>query len=362
MLAVALAFLTVSCVFIVPSAKAQATENSWQEMVPMPTGRSWLGVAVIIGTIFAIGGLGGSGTANEMYDPASNSWAIKAPLPMQQFDFGVAVYNNKIYCIGGTSNGNKVGNNNVYDPTTNTWTQLREMPTPRTDMTANIVDGKIYIIGGTATKLDTNVNEVYDIVNDTWTTKTPMPTPSEGYNSAVIGHKIYIIGGYHFEGFNFLQTAINKLQIYNCDTDSWGYGTPMPQDQWAASAAVTSGEFAPQKIYVIGGTTWAYSPESNIWSQGATMPTNRVYMGLAVVNDLLYAIGGSARSNNGTVYAVNERYTPFGFSGQYPESSASSLSSVVIVAGVAVAGTVIVVTGVMVYHFKHAPAKAAKAS
>ena len=84
------------------------------------------------------------------------------------------------------------------------------------------------------------------------------------------------------------------------------------------AAAATEGLMAPPLVYVIGGyflnsfssTVQVYNPSNNSWSTGASMPTARAYLGVAVVNDVLYAIGGFDGQNwLNTV----EEYTPVGY-------------------------------------------------
>jgi len=122
--------------FNVPLAKA--TEDSWTTKAPMQQARGRLGVAVVNGKIYAIGGDIGSaygypadfiysGTGhvvgtNEEYDPATDTWTFKAPMSTPRQYFGVAVYQNKIYCIGGYTNetNSVTGVNDVYDPATDT--------------------------------------------------------------------------------------------------------------------------------------------------------------------------------------------------------------------------------------------------
>ena len=125
----------------------------------MQVARASLGVAVVNGQIYAIGGVVDPPSwvqctsTNEKYDPATDRWVFKASMPTSRASFGIAVYNNKIYCIGGTTdvkNGQYVvsGVNEIYDPATDKWETKASMPTARVGVTANVVDGKIYLLGG----------------------------------------------------------------------------------------------------------------------------------------------------------------------------------------------------------------------
>ena len=204
-----LTFLISSSLFVVKPVSA-ASEDSWTSKAPMLTAREDLGVAVVDGRIYAIGGHNSSFSlvgANEMYDPASNTWITLTPMPTARADFGIAVYQNKIYVIGGIIDyvpmagvdalavGVVTGVNEVYDPVTNTWDSRKPMPTARGVLQANVVDGKIYLIGGFAQGLNfSNKTEVYDPSIDTWATMAPIPNYSNGFAAAAVDHKIYIIG------------------------------------------------------------------------------------------------------------------------------------------------------------------------
>ena len=296
-------------------AYAEATENTWATMTEMPTPRTGVGVAVVNGKIYAIGGYNkGYLSTNEMYDPATDTWTTKKPMPTPRDYFGIAVVDNKIYVIGGGSIESRTNANEVYDPSTDTWETKTSMPTNRSQLCANVVNGKIYLIGGnTGSQYGTSLNEVYDPSTDTWTTKTPSPTAVAGYASAVVNNKIYVIGGMYGG------SILSSTQIYTPETDTWSNGTSSPSGLPFAAGAATTGNMAPKRIYVIGGSTllpfsenYIYDPEEDVWSTGASMPTARGGLGVAVVDDILYAIGGVA---GGALhyYGANEQYTPIGY-------------------------------------------------
>jgi N-acetylneuraminic acid mutarotase len=323
-------FLAISCLIAVKPAFSFTVpaENTWTQKAPMHEARYGIGIAVVNGKIYAIGGStrsGGGGTikgplpvtggtvgTNEEYDPKTDTWTTKTPMPTPIQNFAIAAYNNKIYCMN--------GKNEVYNPETDMWETKTPMPTPRGALQANVVDGKIYLIGG-----DTNgtLNEVYNPETDTWATETPMPTASYGYASAVVDKKIYIIDS-------------NLNQIYDTETDTWSQGAPSPSGfAFGGAAGATTGVNAPKLIYVLGEYSNSregeppyfvrvYDPEKDVWTFGSDIPTHRYLLGVAVVDDMLYAIGGFTSSYpdmpfsypygpTNTPYATNEQYTPFGY-------------------------------------------------
>jgi hypothetical protein len=305
-----------------------AAEDMWVTREPMQQAREGLGVAVVDGRIYAIGGYARGlpsgyrhlGT-NEEYDPATDMWTYRAPMPTPRSRFGIAVVDNKIYCIGGWTDDNETAVNEVYDPQTDTWENRTSIPTPRADMTANTVDGKIYVIGGYPS---TNVNEVYDTETDTWTTETSIPNAVSSYASAVVDDKIYILGGHD------LSLGVDRAltQIYDPQTGNWSLGDQLQYRVYYAAAGATTGVMAPERIYVLGGTgagvpkgtNQIYDPENDIWTIGTPLPTSRINLAVAVINDTIYALGGDHWPVIGPTAssAINEQYTPAGYIPEFP--------------------------------------------
>jgi N-acetylneuraminic acid mutarotase len=341
-----LLFLTASSLTVFKPVSA-VTEDSWQQLASMPTPRSMLGVAVVNGKIYAIGGTSGTQTVlgtNEVYDPEINIWSTRTPMPTPRTYFGIAVYQNKIYCIGGATHeeneGYITGVNEVYDPATDTWENRTSMPTPRARLDANTVGDEIFLIGGNSRRYPktfifpntTCLNEVYSPETDSWTTKTPLPIASANYVSAVVDNKIYIIGGE--------SNDVHSLnQVYTVETDSWSHAAPIPENLRLnnAAAAATTGVNATKQVYVIGGyygltdpseeydyVSLVYNPKSDGWSFATYMPVDDYHYAVAVVDDLLYVVGGSS-ANNTVPYAYNLLYTPKGYG--TPDTSTPSPSS-----------------------------------
>lgn len=252
------------------------------------------------------------------YDPITNVWLTKKPLPTLRSNFGIAVYENKIYVIGGWVRTDLTGvaiyspANEVYDPLTDTWETKTPMPTASYDAQAIAVNGKIYVISPDA-------NFVYDPATDSWTTMKPMPTSVEDFASATINNKIHVIGGL---ARNQNLHVVNLNQIYDPETDTWSFGAPMPTAVRFAATGATTGVMAPKRIYVIGGMpdkssdgikiNQVYNPENDSWTRGASMPTARYGLCVAVVNDMIYAMGGWPFFW-GPGCSENEQYTPIGY-------------------------------------------------
>jgi N-acetylneuraminic acid mutarotase len=351
-----LVFLFALCPVVTELAlsSAEIVENSWVSKAPMQEARSGLGVAVVNGEIYAIGGRNASFdivSTNEIYAPSIDNWTTLVPMPTPRLRFGIAICQNKIYVIGGivgyvasAENGFAVGVvtgvNEVYDPATNTWETKTPMPTKRGGLQANVVDGKIYCISGfTQSSQFSNVTEVYDPINDSWSTAAAMPNFQEEYCSAVVDNKIYIIS--------------DKVQIFNPENNEWSTGVPPPTDVYQGAAGATTGIMAPKQICVLGGVqglNQIYCPNNDSWTTaGASMPTPRNHLAVGVLNDTLYAIGGGTADSG--ILAINEQYTPIGYG--TPSSTSSTNPGSFPIVPVAVSGSAVVVVGaVLVIYLK----------
>jgi N-acetylneuraminic acid mutarotase len=380
LLLVILVFLTASCLITVKPVCA--AEDSWTTKAPMLTARRDVGLAVVKGKIYAIGGWNGSYVvANEEYDPVINTWTTKAPMPTPRYGFAIFAFENKIHVVGGNVNGvQPTSAHEVYDPETNSW-ETKESASNllayREGYDTNVVDGKVYIMGGQSSPFrpwpSTNENTVYDPATDTWTSGSPMPIGVASYASVVVGNKIFVIGG---RNYYYDPSTFNLTQVYDTGTDTWSYGTSMYAPATQIDGGATTGLYAPKKIYVFGGLTFqdgesistaitrVYNPETDSWNTGSSMPTQRVRFNVAVVDDKIYVIGGQiATENNESSHmykSENEQYTPIGY--VTPDKSSSTPSQepptkpepfpTVLVVAVSVASAGIIVVGLLVYFKK----------
>jgi hypothetical protein len=123
--------------------------------------------------------------------------------------------------------------------------------------------------------------------------------------------------------------------IYNITADAWSLTTAVPFSSWYqtegavnyleinvngkvlitdvqnGAAVATTGIDAPIRDYVIGSTVnEVYDPATDSWTKAAIMPTSRTDFGLAIANDVIYAIGGFISS---APSAINEQYKPIGY-------------------------------------------------
>jgi N-acetylneuraminic acid mutarotase len=237
---------------------------------------------------------------------AQNIWTQKQNMITARLNATASVVNDKIYVIGGSTLSNwNVSNNEVYDPSTDNWEIKADMPTARGFLTSEVVNDTIYVIGGGYLS-PTNKNEAYDHIMDNWSTKADMPDNRLGMRAGVVDGIIYIVGGNYDQGNCF---------AYNPATDTWTPKQSMPSGGGALSVTVYNG-----LIYTFGGSTYnnqiwaalpyvyAYNPQTDTWTQKQNMPTPRFALRTYLVNNKIYALGGSQGEN--TSLATIEVYDP----------------------------------------------------
>jgi cytochrome c biogenesis protein CcdA len=94
------------------------------------------------------------GNVVEAYEPVANTWTTKEPMPTRRSGLGVGVLNGVLYAVGGVPcAGCTYGFLNTveaYDATTNTWTTKASMPTARSELGVGVLNNSLYAIGGYA--------------------------------------------------------------------------------------------------------------------------------------------------------------------------------------------------------------------
>lgn len=309
------------------SGEAMQTEpdrGTWRAAAPAPTKRTEVAAATLDGRIYVVGGFEKPTLGNvmnfaitasvEVYDPITDRWASKASLPLGLHHVGIGVLGGRLYVIGGYAKSgftvwNPVATVYAYDPTTDSWTERAPMSTARGALSVTEYEGKLYAIGGFDRKANNAQVEVYDPVRNVWSTVAPLPTPRDHLATATVAGKIYAIGG-RVDGDYSRNLAVTER--YDPVTDRWARISDLPTARSGITAAVVEG-----KIYVMGGEgavgtfqeNEAYDPVRDIWQRMAPMPTARHGLGSAVVEGRIYVISGGP-TPGGSFSDLNEVFTP----------------------------------------------------
>lgn len=242
-------------------------------------------------------------------------WEAISQLPTQRKNFATAVVDGKIYLIGGTLFENRRGpyglsTVEVFDTQTNTWQHVAEMPTPRASAGAAVVDGVIYVCAGyngidnhAANLKFLDIVEAYNPQTDTWTRKQDMPTARVQFGIGAVDGKIYAMGGtvHFFEIQAGVPGRLALVEVYDPATDIWRKRANMPTKRDGLGVGVVN-----NRIYAIGGNGWPqgirggpflmdiemYDPHTHRWQQKPKMLELRTSFSTVVGGDDIYLIGG----------------------------------------------------------------------
>ncbi|XP_046398466.1 kelch-like protein diablo isoform X2 [Ischnura elegans] len=202
--------------------------NAWNEVSSMATPRSELGLAMLDGCVFAVGGWDGTFGLDsvERYDPWRNQWYPVAPMPYALTSPAVVSHHGLLYVTGGSihQEGDGVDLVQRYDPRSDAWHTLRNMLIPRSGAVACAIGPYIYVMGGWhASTENTNKVERYDVRNNCWEYRAPMQEKRYRPGASVVEGDIYVLGGEG--GWNMYLETIEK---YSPHRDAWAPAGEMP--------------------------------------------------------------------------------------------------------------------------------------
>lgn len=150
----------------------------------------------------------------------------------------------------------------------------------------------IYVAGGYF-RHSLNILEGYNVDDKTWHTLDSLTVPRSGLGGAFLKGSFYAVGGRNNTHSNSYDS--DWVDRYNPIKDEWRPCSPMSVPRNRVGVAVMD-----DLLYAVGGSEGnryhssveCYDPESDRWTNIKSMHTQRLAVGVAVVNRLLYAIGG----------------------------------------------------------------------
>jgi N-acetylneuraminic acid mutarotase len=198
-----------------------------------------------------------------------------------------------------------------------TWTTKAPMPAPRLGIAAGVANGVLYVVGEQRNYPSTLPLEAYGPSTDSWANLAPAPVLVNGAGVGTIDGVLYFVGGMTTNQFGGGE-ILGLNQAYNPSTNTWTGRAHMPTARVGAGVAVVDGI-----LYAIGGdsfgqqalrTVEAYDPKTNSWTTKAPMPTPRTVPAVVECGGLIYALGGYG-AGVGPLYlqpplSTVERYDP----------------------------------------------------
>lgn len=305
-------------VFDSPAPRA-ANPGRWLTRAALPLPRSEMAWATAhAGRMHLVGGYGEQRVDrpyHQVYDPTADRWSVAAPVPRGANHIGVEVLEGRLYAIGGFVEQNRRphGECFVYDPGADRWQAIAPLPQPCGSVACVAAGGLLHGIGGAigdtfAGKKSVDWHRVYDPRADRWEQRAPMPTARDHVGALAAGKLIHVIGG-RVDSFH---TNSNLHHAYDPGTDKWAPRNPLPTARSGHGAVLHR-----DRIFVMGGEgtnrvfgqNEAYDLIADAWEQYAPMPTPRHGLGAVAIGNAIYVAGGGPIVGGGVQSAVHEAFT-----------------------------------------------------
>ena len=188
----------------------------------MSRGRGGLGMAVLDGFLYAVGGTASIPSITpldlcERYNVETNTWEQLPAMPKAAHQPTVLAHGGYLYVAGGYVEGGITTCVQRFDPHTRVWADMAPMQLARWASAGCVLDNKLYIIGGrSGGKVAMVEVECYDIQNNRWSSCSPMRFGRRGAGAAVLGDYIYVLGGRGNQ-----DTMLSNVERYSPATDRW---------------------------------------------------------------------------------------------------------------------------------------------
>ncbi|KAG7212509.1 hypothetical protein KM043_012819 [Ampulex compressa] len=253
-------------------------DKTWTEHAKLIVPRSGLGGAFLKGMFYAVGGRNNTPGSRydsdwvDRYNPVRDQWRPCSPMSVPRNRVGVAVMDGLLYAVGGSAGAEYHNSVECYDPDQDSWTNIEPMHIRRLGVGVAVVNRLLYAIGGFDGKNRLNSVECYHPENDEWTMVSSMKCSRSGAGVASLGQYIYVIGGY--DGTR----QLNSVERYDTEHDVWEYVSNVTIARSALSVTVLD-----DKLYAMGGYDGStflsiveiYDPAKDQWEQGVSMTSGR---------------------------------------------------------------------------------------
>ncbi|KAM4557097.1 actin-binding protein IPP isoform 1-T2 [Fundulus diaphanus] len=262
----------------------------WTTVSSLHQARSGLGVAVMEGMIYVVGGEKDSMIfdCTERYDPVTKQWAAVASLNFPRCGVGVCPCHGALYALGGWI-GSEIGKTmERYDPEENKWEVIGSMAVPRYYFGCSELQGLIYVIGGISDEgMELRSAEVYDPISRRWSALPVMSQRRAYVGVACLNNCVYAVGGW-----NEALGALETVEKYCPEEEKWVEVAPMSTPRAGLSVSAVNG-----LLYAVGGRAASrdfsapvtmdsveiYDPHLDTWTEVGNMITSRCDGGLAVL-------------------------------------------------------------------------------
>jgi N-acetylneuraminic acid mutarotase len=250
-------------------------EQVWNEGVKMRYCRSRLGVAMLQGELYAVGGydLGYSLTTCEKYSPKENRWKPVTDLSSPRRNLALVAVGNQLFAMGGYTGSVYLKSVEIYNPKTDQWSSGPPMLTARSELAAVYLDHRVYAIGGTNSNGHLKSVEIFDCINKRWQSLPDMVSPRTGAAACLLGKDIFVSGGMNEHEIS------NTCETYDTETGLWDPIICSMAHQRVGLAVVSLANM----VYAVGGSNGSvylesvecFDPSKLQWVESTPLPSPR---------------------------------------------------------------------------------------
>ncbi len=303
---------------VISGLPAAGQSQSWTtNATSLPAPRTYHRSVAYNGFLYAAGGVVGGAKVNDVLvapinaDGSVGVWSTAGTFTTARDAFGCVAVNGYFYVIGGSDSATaRLGDAQVAtinaNGTLSGFTVTTALPAPRFGVVAVARNGFMYVLGGDLPGSAGSTDCLFTPINAdgtlgaSWTLTSLMVSGHTGGHAAVAwGGFMYVLGGNEF--FVGITNKVEFAPINpNGTLGTWASTTGLPGGHSSHAAEVHDGY-----LYVTGGSpsgpnydTTRFAPMNtngtlDAWQTSvATMPGGRQSHGSAIVNGLLYCIGG----------------------------------------------------------------------
>jgi len=291
-LGVAAACTLGSAYYLESTTRHSQPTARWNSIPSLPFGIADAPAAVFGNRFLIFGGYGKNiqDVKNSVLEFDGHAWNAKSPMSVSRWGAAAACYGGYAYVLGGYPKCVA----ERYDLSKDTWTTLAEMPhsLQGQGLMAITVGSRIFLFFG-------NLTFEYDPETDRYTPRARAPVERTwatcGFVSVAGEERVYVIGGNDLGRGD----ATNANFYYVPSTDSWS--APQPPAPYSAYGVTRDNPVWMNKIYYGFGhknpdqffkDVYAYDPANATWSRLPTGAHERDGVACAILDGVLYVVGG----------------------------------------------------------------------
>ncbi|XP_054845840.1 kelch-like protein 5 isoform X3 [Eublepharis macularius] len=190
---------------------------------------------------------------------------------------GVAVLEGPMYAVGGHDGWSYLNTVERWDPQARQWNFVASMSTPRSTVGVAVLSGKLYAVGGRDGSSCLKSVECFDPHTNKWTLCAQMSKRRGGVGVTTWNGFLYAIGG-HDAPASLTSRLSDCVERYDPKTDMWTAVASMSIGRDAVGVCLLG-----DKLYAVGGydgqtylnTVESYDPQTNEWTQVAPLCLGR---------------------------------------------------------------------------------------